>query len=66
MKISEERREALARAMAEMPEHWRGYWCNSKACACLGCANRVGGLVVKGFTQAEWQDWKERQPSSRG
>lgn len=39
------------------------HWCGSELCACLGCANRSGGLAEKGFTREEWvQWWAEHQP----
>lgn len=46
--------------MAEMPEGWRARWCGGGICACMGAANCSGGLRAKGFTQADWQDWKKR------
>lgn len=32
-------------------------WCDSSACACLGCANNSGGLNKRGVTKEEWQEW---------
>lgn len=46
--------------MAEMPDGWRTRWCGGGICACMGAANCSGGLRAKGFTQADWQDWKKR------
>lgn len=46
--------------MAEMPDGWRTRWCGGGICACMGAANCSGGLRAKGFTQADWHDWKKR------
>jgi hypothetical protein len=43
--------------MAKMPEPWKGRWCKSQACACLGCANISGGLARKGYTEIDHQKW---------
>lgn len=43
--------------MREMPREWRGYWCESQVCACLGCANGAGGLAARGILKSEWAAW---------
>lgn len=43
--------------MTCMPESYRYKWCRSKNCACLGCANKAGGLAAKGYTWEDWNKW---------
>lgn len=47
-------------AMNSMPPGWKSRWCNSHMCACLGCANKAGGLTAKGYTYQDWRDWISR------
>lgn len=44
-------------AMQLMPPEWRTRWCTNQACACVGCANKSGGLTSKGFTKEDHQKW---------
>ncbi|MBC8737139.1 hypothetical protein F6X40_10000 [Paraburkholderia sp. UCT31] len=48
--------------MVDMPESWRGRWCQASLCACLGGANCSGKLSAHGFTEADWLAWKEQNP----
>ncbi len=34
-------------------------WCESIACACMGCVNRSGGVRC---TKEEWEQWVEDNP----
>lgn len=43
-----------------MPLEWKSRWCNSHMCACMGCANKSGGLTAKGYTYEDWRDWISR------
>lgn len=47
-------------AMNSMPPEWKSRWCNSHMCACMGCANKAGGLTAKGYTYQDWRDWISR------
>lgn len=47
-------------AMNSMPPGWKSRWCNSHMCACMGCANKAGGLTAKGYTYEDWRDWISR------
>ena len=47
-------------AMNSMPPEWKSRWCNSHMCACLGCANKSGGLTAKGYTYQDWMNWVSR------
>jgi len=51
--------------MGRMPPPWRYRWCESNACACLGCANRSGGLTRDGFSKADWSKWTARNPNKK-
>lgn len=46
-------------AMMSMPPGWKSRWCNNM-CACMGCANKAGGLTAKGYTYQDWRDWISR------
>lgn len=49
--------------MAAMPVEHRYRWCDSEACACLGCCNRgPEGLIASGFTKGDWKWWITRHP----
>lgn len=54
--------QAIEMAMWKMPYNWRMIWCESGACACLGCANRSGKLERLGFTKEQWTAWKNSLP----
>ena len=41
------------------PRH-RYRWCDSGACACLGCVNNK--LWRAGVTRYEWESWCQRNP----
>jgi len=47
-------------AMNSMPPGWKSRWCNNHMCACMGCANKSGGLTAKGYTYQDWRDWISR------
>lgn len=49
------REEILQQKLSEMPVPWRVFWCEAQMCACMGCANRSGGLTAAGFTKEEWE-----------
>ncbi|MBB4861465.1 hypothetical protein HNP46_000276 [Pseudomonas nitritireducens] len=55
--MTPERFAALDTEMQAMHETWRSRWCGGGMCACMGCANRSGGLLGKGFTEAEWKEY---------
>lgn len=40
----------------------RYYWCESKVCGCMGCANGSGQLKANGYTKDEWQEWVRINP----
>ena len=48
--------------MQQMPTNWWYRWCESKMCACLGCANVSGKLVQHGFTKNDWIKWIQNNP----
>ena len=54
--------QAIEMAMREMPYAWRMRWCESEACACMGCANRSGKLERLGFTKEQWTAWENSLP----
>lgn len=39
----------------DMNDEWRRRWCDSGACACVGCANNSGGLRQRGYTKEDWK-----------
>jgi len=47
-------------AMMSIPSGWKSRWCNSHMCACMGCANKAGGLTAKGYTYQDWRYWISR------
>lgn len=47
----------LNEVMLSMPISWRGRWCSNEVCGCRGGANCSGGLMRKGVTKEEWQEW---------
>lgn len=47
--------------MSHMPLKHAMYWCESELCACLGCANRSGGLHKAGITKEEWREYMAEQ-----
>lgn len=51
--------------MLSMPLEWRYRWCESKACCCLGCVNRAGGIEAQGFTKEDWLEWVNRNPKPK-
>lgn len=57
--------DILDELMNKMPLLWRYYWCESVACACLGCANSSGGLTENGFNRKDWEQWVKEHPDSR-
>lgn len=61
--MNDERYTKLCKYMDKMPVEWARRWCEptSTGCACMGCCNNSGGLVSRGFTKAEWQEWWRRQ-----
>ncbi len=52
---------SLDSLMEAMPARWRYRWCKpaQSGCGCLGCANFSGQVAIHGYTEAEWQQWKE-------
>lgn len=50
--------QAIETAMRKLPYSWRMRWCEARACACMGCANRSGRLQRLGFTKEQWTAWK--------
>jgi len=50
--------KTIETAMQKLPYRWRMRWCESQACACMGCANRSGKLEQLGFTKQQWTAWK--------
>ena len=56
-------REELDAAMNEVNKGWRYRWCKAEVCGCMGCANRVGGLAAKGFTEEQWREWVRDNPA---
>jgi hypothetical protein len=65
--IFKDRKKQLDKLMKEMPLEWRYYWCNPKSiCACMGCANRSGGIHWKHkYTREEWEEWVKENPDPR-
>lgn len=50
--------KAIEAEMRKLPYGWRMRWCEAQACACMGCANRSGGLQRLGFIKEQWTAWK--------
>jgi hypothetical protein len=51
------RAEQLDWIMQNMQENYRGRWCESARCGCMGCANGPGALARLGFEKSEWEVW---------
>lgn len=58
--MTDERFRQITSYMRHMPLEHALRWCDSGACACLGCANGSGGLAKRGVTYDEWCDWWAR------
>lgn len=43
--------------LRNLPVEHAQHWCESEACACMGCANRSGKLLIHGFTKEDWKEW---------
>tara|TARA_R110000851_G_C13102760_1_gene569334 strand:- start:79360 stop:79545 length:186 start_codon:yes stop_codon:yes gene_type:complete len=56
---------SLSKVMEAMPVEWRYYWCGSKICGCLGCANNSGRLASAGYTREDWAKWVEQNPQTK-
>lgn len=54
--------KTLDELMTAMPQDWRERWCGSGACACMGCANRSGGVDKYGYTQEDVSEWVKLHP----
>jgi hypothetical protein len=65
--MDQDRKKQLDKLMKEMPLEWRYYWCDPKSiCACMGCANRSGGIHWKHkYTREEWEEWVKENPDPR-
>ena len=50
-------RPSLDHLMKGMPSHWAERWCDAGACACMGCANRSGGIAAHGYTRSDHARW---------
>jgi hypothetical protein len=50
--------DKLNELMRNMPEQWRGKWCDSQTCACTGCANISGCLMAAGFKKEDYLKWR--------
>lgn len=46
---------ALDGLLRMMSPDIRRMWCDSPACACMGCANGTGGLKKFGVTRERWR-----------
>lgn len=38
----------------------RYYWCNARACCCLGCCNTE--VLNAGYTKENWEEWVRENP----
>lgn len=55
--LSDPRYDQIGRYVERLPVDVALNWCEAKACACVGCVNRIGGLETRGVTKLEWQQW---------
>ena len=68
--MTEARLKEITKAMQNSPLSWAMYYCESDACACLGCVNtaiRIGAgkcfhpeltpPTIDLITKEEWQEW---------
>lgn len=49
--------DEIKRRLLQMPMKVARRWCHpgELGCACLGCANRSGGLAKLGVTEEQWR-----------
>lgn len=58
----EQSRPTIDELMSRISPSDRYYWCESKICGCMGCANGFGQLKANGYTKEEWQEWVRENP----
>ena len=59
--MTKDRFNQITSYMRHLPLEQALRWCESDACACMGCANNSGGLSKRGVTKAEWREWWSNQ-----
>ena len=59
------RKEEVSQAIRKLPRHFQYYWCESKACMCMGCVNRNSDTRDIKLTHEEWEEWKIDHPKNK-